>query len=117
MFELDDARRDELVERWSAWIHQRGFAVPAIFLLEAHKPLSGLSAQATIAFRPLIEGLSTFDATELAAFMREPDNVERLIRRLEQLVEETDAKRKAAQARRRWARRRARRIRSLRRRR
>jgi hypothetical protein len=115
MFELDDARRDELVEEWAAWIHNKGLSTPAVFLLEAHKPLGGIGAHATIAFRPFVAGLTSLDATELAAFMRERENIERLIIRLETLVGEEQAERRRRTQRRRAVRRRARQMRRARR--
>ncbi|MBN2448513.1 MAG: hypothetical protein JXO22_17430 [Phycisphaerae bacterium] len=115
MFELTDERREELVGRWARKIVDRGIATAAIFLLEAHKPLGGISAQATIAFQPIIGAFATFNVHELAAFMREPDNVERLVLRIEELDRERTAERKAAEKRHREVRRRAKRIRRLRR--
>jgi hypothetical protein len=85
MFELSEARRDQLIERWAARIVDRGLATAAVFLLEAHKPLGGIGAHAMMGFQPLIEPLLRIDAGELAAFMRHPDNIERLILRIEEL--------------------------------
>lgn len=85
MFELDDKRRDELVDRWARRIVERGLATPAIFLLEAHKPLAGLAAQGVLAFRPLLSALSSIDFTEVAALLRSVENVERLVQRIEEL--------------------------------
>ena len=117
MFELDPARRDDLVDSWARRLVERGLATPAVFLLEAHKPLSGLGAHAITAFQPLIAPLVRLDVGELAAFMREVDNVERLLMRIEELerqrTEHEDARRRRAGE----IRRRARRIRRLRRRR
>lgn len=116
MFELNDTRRDELVETWAQKIVTRGLGTAAVFLLEAHKPLAGLGAQAVTAFQPLLTPLVRLDVGELAAFMRSADNVERLVLRIEQLE---SARQEHLTAQRRWAaevRRRARRIRALRRR-
>ena len=88
MFELSDGRRDELVERVARPIVCKGWARAAVFLLEAHRPLAGLGAHALLAFRPLAEGLLRFDAEELAAFIRQPENITRLIGRIETLEEE-----------------------------
>lgn len=85
MFELSDPRRDELVERWATRITDRGLGTTAVFLLEAHKPLAGISAQLLLGFRPVVEALLRIDATELAAFVRYRDNIERLVLRIEEL--------------------------------
>jgi hypothetical protein len=88
MFELNDSRRDELIELWAKRIVDRGLASAAVFLLQAHVPLAGIGAQALIGFRPLVESFLHVDATELAAFLRQPDNIELLVGRIEQLERE-----------------------------
>ena len=100
MFELDPGRRDELVESWARRIVDRGLATPAVFLLEAHKPLSGLGAHAVVAFQPLISPLVRINAGELAAFMRDTQNVEMLLRKIETLERDRED---TEQARRRRA--------------
>jgi hypothetical protein len=95
MFELSESRRDELVERWATRITDRGLTSAAVFLLQAHTPLAGIGAQALMGFRPLVESLLRVDATELAAFLREPDNIELLVLRIEELDrEQRDSKNK-----------------------
>lgn len=115
MFELDDARRDELVEAWGRRLVARGLGAAAVFLLEAHKPIAGITAQATVAFQPLIQPLIPLNLGELAAFMRDVGNIERLIQCIEQLEYERAEQQAARRKRRRLVRRRARRIRALRR--
>lgn len=88
MFELSDERRDELVELWAPWIVDRGLGTTAVFLLEAHKPLAGIGAHAVLGFRPIVEPLLRVDAAELAAFLRQPDNIERLVLRIEELEQQ-----------------------------
>lgn len=85
MFELDEVRRDELVEAWARRLVDRGLAVPAVFLLEAHKPLAGIGAHAVVAFQPLLSAVFSLNFGEVAAFLRSADNIERLIRRIEDL--------------------------------
>lgn len=85
MFELSEARRDELVEDWATRIVDRGLSTAAVFLLEAHKPLAGIGAHVALGIKPIIESLIRVDAAELAAFLRDPENVERLIARVEKL--------------------------------
>jgi hypothetical protein len=85
MFELSESRRDELVELWAARIVDRGWGPTAVFLLEAHKPLAGISAQVLLGFRPPVESILRVSAAELAAFIHSRDNIERLVLRIEQL--------------------------------
>lgn len=113
MFELDDTRRDELVETWSRRLVANGLGPAAVFLLEAHKPLAGLSAQTLVAFGPLLTPLIPVNVGEWAAFLRDGDSVERLIRRIEQLIAEREQRDAALHRRRRAIIRRARRIRKL----
>ncbi len=82
---LDPARRDELIEtiarRLTAW----NLSAPAILLLQMHAPLAFLGAQFLFAAEPFV-ALVTGDrvAGELAFLTEEPENIERLIARLEQ---------------------------------
>ena len=82
---LTPARRDELIEtiacRLSAW----NLNAPAIFLLQLHAPLAFLGGQLLFAAEPLIATLTGFRlARDLALLVEEPENVERLVTRLEQ---------------------------------
>ncbi len=115
MFELEDCRRDQLIEAWAQKIVGKGLATAAVFMIEAHKPIAGLGAHAALAFHPLLSPLLRVDFGELAAFMYRPDNLERLLQRIEGLERarteaEEQRRRRAAQVRRR-----ARHIRQLRR--
>jgi hypothetical protein len=115
VFELDDARRDQLIEAWDGKIVNKGLATAAVFMIEAHKPVAGIGAHAALAFQPLLGPLLRLDMGELAAFMHGTDNLERLLQRIEGLERERT---EAEEARRRRAaeiRRRARCIRQLRR--
>ena len=115
MFELDESRRDELVESWARKLVQRGLGTAAVFMLEAHKPLAGLGAHAVIAFRPLLDSAFGLNFGELAAFMRSTDNVERLVQRVEELERGRHDDLEATRRRAADVRRRARHIRRLRR--
>ena len=88
MFELNERRRDELIEKWAPWIVKRGLGPAAVFLLEAHKPLAGIGAHAMLGMRPIVEALAPIDAGELAGFMRNPENLELLIQRIEEQNEQ-----------------------------
>lgn len=113
MFELEPARRDELIETWARRIVDRGLGTAAVFLLEAHKPIAGLSAHAAIVFQPLLSAVVPLNVGELAAFMHDVDNIERLLRRIEDLEQARHEADTAARTRRGELRRRARRIHRL----
>ncbi len=115
MFELDPTRRDELVETWARRVVDRRLATPAIFLLEAHKPLAGFGAHALLAFEPLLAPMVRVNVGEVAAFIRDVGNVERLLLRIEELEQQRAAVEQERRQRSAEARRRARRIRRLRR--
>lgn len=78
-----------LLEKAAQTIVRRGMEVPAILFLEMHKPLAGLIGNAvwlTMPLWALFFGVAT--TNELGALLSEPQNIERLIRRIEQLRED-----------------------------
>lgn len=115
VFELDDSRRDEMVEAWAHKLVGRGLGTAAVFMLEAHKPISGVGSHAVLAFQPLLRSLFPVNFGEVAAFMRNVQNIERLLQRIEQLEKERAEEREAQQRRTAEVRRRARRIHKIRR--
>jgi hypothetical protein len=79
---------EDTIDRLSAWIQAKGLAVPAMFLLEVGKPLALIGSQLFYLFQPLMGfplggGLDERTADRYAAFLEDPANVERLLRRLE----------------------------------
>ena len=85
-FELAAARRDEIVERLARRVVQRGMETPAVFLLEMSKPVSFLVSQAVVTAGPLLYPFFGFERIDaLSGFLNSRDNVERLIRRIEEL--------------------------------
>lgn len=79
---------DALIEQLAAAVHARRMTVPAILLLEAHKPLTSLFHTAAVMSLPMMLPLFGARARELPAFLQSRDNVERLIRRIEELAED-----------------------------
>ncbi len=85
---LPEAERDAMIEKIAMDIHRRGLETPAILFLEMHKPLSFFASQTLIVTTPLIAPIVGFDRVRNAANLLESrDNVELLIRRIEQLSE------------------------------
>lgn len=79
---------DALIEQLASAVHARRMAVPAILFLETHKPLTSLFHAAAVMSLPMMLPLFGARARELPAFLQSRDNVERLIRRIEELAGE-----------------------------
>lgn len=77
-------RRDEIIESLAGQLLARNMTATAIFLLQLHAPLAFLGSQFLLAAQPFIS-VVTGDrlARDLAWFWQEPENIERLIARLE----------------------------------
>ncbi|MFQ6059205.1 MAG: hypothetical protein ACE5MB_10050 [Anaerolineae bacterium] len=83
---LTITRRDELIEGLARKIAHLGLTTPAILFLEAHKPLSFLGSQALLFSQPLLGFLlGDKEAQDYALLLEDRENVERLLRSLEQL--------------------------------
>ncbi len=81
---LSPARRDELIEMIARRLHAWNLNAPAILFLQLQLPLTFLNSQLLLAMEPFV-GLVMGDrlACELAFLWEEPENIERLIARLE----------------------------------
>ncbi|NLH98156.1 MAG: hypothetical protein GX446_01545 [Chthonomonadales bacterium] len=80
-----------MIEKIAMDIHRRGLETPAILFLEMHKPLSFFASQTLIVTTPLIAPIVGFDRVRNAANLLESrDNVELLIRRIEELAAARD---------------------------
>ena len=82
---------DALIEHLASAVHARRMTVPAILFLEAHKPLTSLFHAAAVMSLPMLLPLFGARARELPAFLQSRDNVERLIRRIEELQDTASA--------------------------
>jgi hypothetical protein len=81
-----------------------GMAVPAVFFLESTKPLSFVGSQALVFLEPFVKAflnLSSYD--RFTALMEDRKNVERLIRKIEELEDDRARKEKEEKAARREA--------------
>ncbi len=79
--------RTELLQRFAEGVARRGLTVPAIFLLELHKPLSGLGHLVAEAFDPLTRCLVGSErAAAVLKLLESRDNVEFVITRLEEMT-------------------------------
>jgi hypothetical protein len=83
---LSADRRGKLTEDLAQALHSRGLGIPAIALLEAHKPLSFVASQALLALSPLIAVVEgRFPIEDYASLLEDSSNVDRVISRLEEL--------------------------------
>ncbi|MGC8666846.1 MAG: hypothetical protein ACP5VE_01850 [Chthonomonadales bacterium] len=87
--ELTPQERDALIERIATGIVRRGMEVPAVLFLEMHKPLGFIASQGLVVTAPLIAPILGFDNVQMAGkLMEDRGNIERLIRRIEELAAE-----------------------------
>ena len=74
------------IEELARAVHGRGLHGPALFVLEAHRPLAGLAHAALLVSQPL---MMVFFGTRLArqalGLLQSDGMVERLIKRIEEL--------------------------------
>jgi hypothetical protein len=79
----------EIMDRFAARIVEWRMTAPAIFFLEAAKPLSFLGNQALVFFEPIVQSLFNFKSYEdVAAILEDRRNLEYLLRKLEELEAE-----------------------------
>ncbi len=84
-----DREAEEILEKASRVVVEKGLEVPVILFLEAHKPLANLIGHTfwlTLPIWAFFWGLRTVN--EIAALLSSPDRIERLIRRIEDLSQE-----------------------------
>ena len=88
---LSERNAEQLLEKAAQVIVKRGMEVPAILFLEMHKPLANLIGHAVWVTMPvwaLFFGVAT--TNELGALLSDPDQIERLIQRIEELSAKRD---------------------------
>lgn len=83
--------RDRWLDRAAREVVRRRLEVPATLVLEMHRPLSFLSSQAMIVLTPLLApafGLRNLE--RLTRVLAEPENLDRLLDRIEELAHERE---------------------------
>ncbi len=83
---LAERDAEQLLEKAAKVVVERGMEVPAILFLEMHKPLANLIGHAVWVTMPvwaLFFGATT--TNELGALLSDPDQIEQLIQRIEEL--------------------------------
>ena len=91
----------ETIEKVAAKISQLGLETPAILMLEAHKPLTFFANQGLIFLAPILYPLFGGKTERAAKFFEKRENVEALIKRIEQKADERHQQERAARAMRR----------------
>ena len=92
---------DETINKIATRISNMGLEAPAIFFLEAHRPLTFFANQALIFLAPVLFPFFGAKTDSAAAFFEERGNIEKLIRRLEEKADEREASERTARALRR----------------
>jgi hypothetical protein len=87
--ELTVEERDRIIEKIAREVKRRGMETPAILFLEMHKPVSFFASQGMVMFSPFTAPFIGMENVQIASKMMEDrENVERLIRRIEELAVE-----------------------------
>lgn len=95
MDELAPDERDRLIDELAQKIVRRGMETPAIMFLEMHKPVAFLASQTMLVASPLLAPLFGSDGVgKYSQLFGSPENVELLIRRIEDLADEKVSEKK-----------------------
>lgn len=92
--ELKQERAKQLIEKLAVWVVEHGLETPAILFLESMKPVSFVGSQFFLMYGVPYFGLM-FDERTIAEYgllFENRENVEALIRRIEELAREADKK-------------------------
>ncbi len=82
---LTEEQRETIIRRVSEEISKRKLQTPAILFLEMHKPIANIAAHAVVAVSPFVMPFFGFKSVdEYSQFISSRENIEMLIRRLEQ---------------------------------
>jgi hypothetical protein len=89
MTDVTDKDRDTFIEAVAQRVVKMRMEAPAIFFLEMHKPLAFVAGQSLLVASPVLAPFFGIDKVGQASeIMSDRANVERLIRRIEELSEE-----------------------------
>ena len=103
------AEREALMDRFAAAVVERRMAAPAILFLESVKPVSFLGNQALVFFQPIVQSVFDFkNYDRIVALLEDRQNLDYILRKIEELDGEQQVKARAERQQRRDARRAAR---------
>ena len=98
--DISPERRDELIEWAAQRIYQWEMVAPAIMLFDGFRPLSFVTSQSMHMLAPFTNLFTGHPyATEIAYILQDRENLDRLVERLEDMVEEEEQERRAARER------------------
>jgi hypothetical protein len=84
--ELPDSQRDALIENLAQRVDRYRLYLPAILFLEMHKPIAFLASQSLVLGSGLLAPIfGPQNVQQLSKLLESRENVERLIRRIEEL--------------------------------
>ncbi len=83
---LSDAQRDGLIDKMAQQVHARRMHLPAVLLLDMHKPLAFLAGQGLLLGSGFLAPVfGPQNVQQYAKLLESRDNIERLICRIEEL--------------------------------
>lgn len=83
--ELPDTERDAMIDKFVKLVDERGLHVPAIWFLELHKPLSFFASQSVLLGSGFLAPIfGPQKVQQFAKLLESRDNVELVIRRIEE---------------------------------
>lgn len=92
---LRPEERDKLIEELAQKVVDRRMETPAILFLEMNKPISFIASQSMIAASPfLIPLVGPAGVRRYSQLFSDPENVELLIEKIEDLSDDRDAKKR-----------------------
>ncbi len=87
--ETKGKERSEILDRFARKVVERRLSAPAILFLESTKPLSFLGNQTMVFFQPIVQSIFTFKSyDDIMLLLEDRENVECLLRRIEELEAE-----------------------------
>lgn len=93
--ELTEEQRDEITDKLADRVVERRLESVATLFLEMNKPITFIGGQALLVGAPIFGTLFGYENMQrLALYFQSPENVERLLVRIEDLSRERDAREK-----------------------
>ena len=87
---------EKLLDAVASRVVRMGMAVPAIFFLESTKPFSYIGSQGLVFLEPFVKSILNLQSYDrFVALLEDRQNIERLLRRIEDLDEAAQAEEKA----------------------
>jgi hypothetical protein len=91
-FDVTVEQRDAIIESLARKVVDKGMEIPVTLLLEATKPVSFIFSQGVLVLAPILYPFLGFDRIDrFAGFVNSRENIEALIRRIEELAESKES--------------------------